>query len=352
MADVQVDDPQRAHHGVGVHGRHRRPVDKLMLRSREGSRRGDVDATEPSTLPNDAVFTMIGREPPLDFLRRSGVRDRRRPRLRSGGSRSSRSCIFCVWMYHWKKEGVTDHRHQGCGQIANRRHVVRDPKHASGSSRIWARGPPIRRNLVAVSLSSARRASSTTLAYAACVVGFGIDRIRQTQTPYVMWQTLALMLFQVISAVPAAVLRVAVDGPARLRSTTGCLGRWSPTVLRRSTPPARPRVLAGLRPDPRLAAVHLERVHRPADVGLADPQLRADVRDHPADHLLLGQGRVLRLGLLVRGTGGNTGRSLTATRCPTARCWNRLNMLGQVFLLFAFALLVLRILGWSGRRVG
>src|SRR5262249_31763668 len=65
----------------------------------------DAKGTEQA-IPNDAVFTMIGREAPLDFFRRSGVR--------INGERTVRwwitlvlFLIFCIWMYHWKKSNVT-----------------------------------------------------------------------------------------------------------------------------------------------------------------------------------------------------------------------------------------------------
>ena len=54
-----------------------------------------------STLPNDVVFTMLGREAPLDFFRRSGL-----PCAASGaprrGSAASAFSLFCVFLYHWK----------------------------------------------------------------------------------------------------------------------------------------------------------------------------------------------------------------------------------------------------------
>ena len=56
------------------------------------------------TLPNDVVFSMIGREAPLDFFRRSGLQVR--------GDWTPRKWIsltlllFCVFLYHWKKGGV------------------------------------------------------------------------------------------------------------------------------------------------------------------------------------------------------------------------------------------------------
>ena len=55
------------------------------------------------TIKNDAVFSLIGREAPLDFFRRSG--------LTVAGDKNFKwwatiifAFLFCMWMYHWKKD--------------------------------------------------------------------------------------------------------------------------------------------------------------------------------------------------------------------------------------------------------
>ena len=66
--------------------------DKVTLKQADGSE---------AVLPNDVVFSMIGREAPLDFFRRSGLHVR-------GDWRPITwiSCLafvlFCVVLYHWK----------------------------------------------------------------------------------------------------------------------------------------------------------------------------------------------------------------------------------------------------------
>src|SRR5688572_3425321 len=114
-ADVQVEKPtsERVTTAVGDYmGAHRKPGAIRLMLSSNVKRINELDvvvtdaADAEVTLPNDAVFTMIGRDPPLDFLRRSGVK--------IAGDRGAvwwttlvAFLIFCVWMYHWKKEGVT-----------------------------------------------------------------------------------------------------------------------------------------------------------------------------------------------------------------------------------------------------
>src|ERR1700756_3491703 len=57
-----------------------------------------------------------------------------------------------------------------------------------------------------------------------------------------------------------------------------------------------------------MAAVRVEHLHIAAYVVVAGDFVCADVRDYSADYLPVGQGRVLRLDMLVRRVGGNDGR--------------------------------------------
>src|SRR5690606_30899955 len=54
---------------------------------------------------NDAVFAMIGREPPLDFFRASGVRIQGEWRVRSWLTLALVLLVF-GFVYHWKKGGL------------------------------------------------------------------------------------------------------------------------------------------------------------------------------------------------------------------------------------------------------
>src|SRR5206468_11240376 len=63
-----------------------------------------VDAAgKEETIPNDAVFSMIGREAPLEFFRRSNVPVRgewRPPAIAA----FVLFLVFCALMYHWKSD--------------------------------------------------------------------------------------------------------------------------------------------------------------------------------------------------------------------------------------------------------
>jgi NosR/NirI family transcriptional regulator, nitrous oxide reductase regulator len=145
------------------------------------------------TLPNDVVFVMIGREPPLEFFRRSGISIAGEM---TGARRAALAgfLLFCAWLYDWKSGGVFDRwfreRHwfpynlgallaaAGNGVAA----AAADPGTLLGTLAISAGGP----------------AFWYTLAYSAIVVVFGVRRIRRRRTPYVTAQTLTLMAVQVL----------------------------------------------------------------------------------------------------------------------------------------------------------
>ena len=59
-----------------------------------------------STIPNDVVFTMIGREAPLDFFRRSGINIRGEWKATTWVGFIA-FFLFCIFLYNWKSNGVT-----------------------------------------------------------------------------------------------------------------------------------------------------------------------------------------------------------------------------------------------------
>jgi NosR/NirI family nitrous oxide reductase transcriptional regulator len=134
------------------------------------------DAGREETIPNDVVFTMIGREAPLGFLRRSGIR------LRGEMSPASWALLagfvlFCLVVYLWK------------GWLLGRTDLF-----AIGRGS----GLAATNFLGTISLATADPGFWFTVAYTAAVVGFGIARIRRRRTPYVTAQTLTLMAIQIV----------------------------------------------------------------------------------------------------------------------------------------------------------
>jgi len=141
---------------------------------------------ETKTLPNDVVFTMIGREPPLDFFRRSAIRIR--------GEWSTKTwllflgfVVFCVALYNWKSGGALSSLFYQknwfpISLTSTFAHYAANPDSFFGVLVISAAGP----------------AFWYTLAYCILVVAFGIRRIKKRKTPYITLQTLTLMTIQVV----------------------------------------------------------------------------------------------------------------------------------------------------------
>ncbi len=130
------------------------------------------ESGEEKQISNDAVFSMIGREAPLDFFRRSGINISGEWRKKTWVS-FSLFFAFCIFLYHWKSYGQVFYWIRNLGA---------DPTNLVGSTINAMKDPSF----------------YYTLAYSLCVVIFGIKRIRRRKTPYVKVQTYTLMAIQVI----------------------------------------------------------------------------------------------------------------------------------------------------------
>jgi thioredoxin reductase/ferredoxin len=147
------------------------------------------DGGGEETIPNDAVFTMIGREAPLPFLRRSGVTIRGEWTAATWGA----FVLFltaCIFLYNWKGGGLVtsafkDHRWFPFGV----------PDVLAGLASTFARPANI---LGTLALSLGSPGFYYSLAYCLCVVIFGIKRMQKRRTPYVKVQTLTLMAVQTV----------------------------------------------------------------------------------------------------------------------------------------------------------
>jgi NosR/NirI family transcriptional regulator, nitrous oxide reductase regulator len=140
------------------------------------------------TLPNDAVFAMIGREPPLDFFRRSGVHITGEWRLASILGLTA-FVLFCFWMYHWKSYTPVPFVGELPGWLSPNpgSWLAAAVDHTSEESLVGT-----------IARSATGRSFYYTVAYSLIVVIFGIRRIRRRKTPYITWQTSVLMAIQVI----------------------------------------------------------------------------------------------------------------------------------------------------------
>ena len=311
--------------------------DKVTLKSANG---------EEATLPNDVVFAMIGREAPLEFFRRSGLHVR-------GDWRPITwlSCIafvlFCVFLYHWKSSHPAEFPVQ---RWASQHHafpfnVPKAIDAAGGKLAEWSKRDT--NLLYTIKRGLGNPSFYYTLAYCTCVVVFGIRRIRRRRTPYVKWQTLALMASQCI---PLFIL------PELILPWMGRNGWFEP---------GHPlHWLADHLFESYDGSLGHERAYwRAYGFILAFPLNVYNVfTDHPM-WLWLGicflQTFVIIPLIIFRwGKGAYCGWICSCgalaetmgdsyrTKMPHGPFWNRLNMVGQAALLFALGILGLRVAGW------
>jgi NosR/NirI family nitrous oxide reductase transcriptional regulator len=302
-------------------------------------------------LPNDVVFTMLGREAPLDFFRRSGVPIRGEWRLSTWLSFIA-FVLFCVALYHWKTGHPQELSFGGRSlkQIAEQGNYF--PLNlpglidsAGGALRDWSRDET---NL----LFTIKRGLSSpsfyyTLAYCSAVTVFGIRRIRRRRTPYVTWQTATLIAIQCI---PLFIL------PELLLPWMGRNGwfepdkplRWVADQLFESYDGAPGHERAYWRSYGFILAFPLNVYNvfteNPLWLWLAISFLQTFVII-PLIIFRWGKGAycgwICSCGALAE-TLGDAHR----WKMPHGPFWNRVNMVGQAVLLLAFALLGLRIAGW------
>lgn len=282
---------------------------------------------EDCKVENDYVFTLIGREPPLDFFRKSSipVTGDWTPKVWTG---LIGFFIAFLVFYHWQKglwfQGVSP------GKLAWWVSSL------GGMLQAQVDNP---RNL----LSHLRGAMNQpgfyySLAYCVCVVAFGIRRIKRRRTPYVKLQTLTLSAFQVI---PLFVL------PWLLLPWLGALGWWESG-------------LSGMIGDwfwPngeywRAFGLILAWPLFVYNWFTAEPLWGWLILGFLQTFVLIpfivwkwGKGAycgwICSCGALAE-TMGDAHRH----KMPHGPFWNRLNMLGQVLLAVAFIMMGFRILGW------
>jgi NosR/NirI family transcriptional regulator, nitrous oxide reductase regulator len=198
MADVAIETPssERVTTSSGHFLEEGRRPGSISLMMASQVRRIEADVVElesadgdKARLPNDAVLSMIGREAPLDFFRRSGVSIR--------GEMGTRQwvglglfTILCLFIYNWKAGG--------------------DLTEVFKSAKLFPFNVP---DLMASLSASAGDLSSLigvlsfnlgkpgfyySLLYSALVVVFGYKRVKDRPTPYVRAQTLSLAAFQIV----------------------------------------------------------------------------------------------------------------------------------------------------------
>lgn len=323
---------------------------RLVMESEaEEIRDGDVRLSTKEgeeTIENDVVFAMIGREAPLDFFRRSGIRLRndwgdtpdtwveaftapawlRNLNWRRTGAMAA-FVLFMAAVYSWTKSGWLNRAASEAGAFP-----------------FWLSG--LTDSLADTSLASVLLTSMAspsfyyTLAYSAIVVIFGWRRIRRRKTPYIKWQTTTLAAIQVL---PLFLL------PEIILPYLGANGLLSQGFLDALFPAAE--------------YGHGREYWRAYGLILAWPLSVYNVFTAEPLWWWIGicfvQTFVLIPGMIYYwGKGAYCGwicscGALAETlgdthrdKMPHGEKWNKLNLAGQVILALAFALLFLRIGGW------
>ncbi len=274
-------------------------------------------------LPNDVVFSMIGREAPLDFFRRAGVRIAGEWNWKRIAAMSA-FLLFCLALYNWKSGGMLDTLNRDSQTFP---YSITSDAPAGSLPRILA-------------ISAAGPSFWYTLAYSALVVIFGFRRIARRKTPYVKVQTLTLMAVQVL---PLFLL------PEIILPWLDARG-WLPSLLADSL-------------FPQVSYGHGREFWRAYGLILAWPLNVYNVFTDSPLWAWLGiafiQTFVLIPGMIYFwGKGAYCGwvcscGALAETlgdnhrhKMPHGPTWNRLNMAGQVVLAVAVLLLIVRILSW------
>jgi thioredoxin reductase/ferredoxin len=329
-AEARVENPVSERTSTAVSGfmRDSRRVGRLQVLLRSTVR--EIHATEvllgagteSIAVPNDVVFTMIGRDAPLDFFRQSGI-----PlRFEWTGGRAATCAaflLFCVCLYSWKSGGWLSR-------------VFYDRQW--WPTNLGTASAPDLISIVTNSASSP--AFWYTLLYSVLVVVFGIRRIRRRRAPYITAQTLTLMAFQVL---PLFLL------PEIILPWLGKNG-WLSGSLADSLFPVVDyghgreywRAYGFILAWPLM--VYNVFTHQPLTAWLVISFLQTFVLI-PAMIYFFGKGAycgwICSCGALAE-TFGDAHR----TKMPHGPKWNRLNLAGQGILVIAFIMLIIRVIGW------
>ncbi|MBI5836581.1 MAG: NAD(P)-binding domain-containing protein [Candidatus Eisenbacteria bacterium] len=307
---------------------------------------------EAATIANDVVFAMVGREAPLEFLRRSGIR------IAGEGTAAGWIAVglflaFLALLYDWKAGGFLE-----AAVWSKWAWPGNAPELLASLGSWWSAQVGERASLVGtVAVSMKSRSFYYTLLYTALVGWFGIRRIRSRNTPYVTAQTLSLFLVQ---AIPLFVLpEIVLPWLGYNGVFSGGAGKFVADRLFESYIPAADYA-ARHWPD----WGHPRAYWRAYGLILAWPLNVYNIFTEQPLWWWIGIGFVqtfVLLPLAIRKWGkgvycgwicscGALAETLGDTqrgKMPHGPGWNRLNMTGQVFLAFAFALLGLRIAAWA-----
>jgi NosR/NirI family nitrous oxide reductase transcriptional regulator len=287
-------------------------------------------------IPNDYVFTMLGRDAPLSFFRRSGVPIRGEWRATNWLSFTA-FFAFCWFLYLWKATGTDFSKWLQAAGIF----PFRMPEWLAAKGGAWTDPASF---LGTLGISMQEPGFYYTIAYCLCVTGFGLRRMWRRPTPYIRLQTWTLIAFQLL---PLFII------PYLLLPWAGHNGWFDGGAGKAFADALFPEAGYG----------HGREYWRAFGLILAWPLFIWNVFSQEPLWAWLGISLVqtfIIIPLIVRrwGKGAYCGwicscGALAETlgdqhrhKMPHGPRWNRLNMVGQVILGIAFLLLALRIVGW------
>ena len=287
-------------------------------------------------IPNDNVFTLIGREAPLDFFRKSGIHVTGDTNAKFWTTISF-AFLFCFWIYHWKKGGKLPFDAKLPEWLLPNPGTLFD-----GLSGWWAT-PGTLGYIFKGAVNDPGFYYS--LAYCTCVLFFGLRRIKRRKTPYVRRQTIVLTLIQWIPLFILPYFFFPWLG-ANGAFTSGGFGQWFGETFLSNGP--------GTAPDQYwrsfgfILAWPLFVFNLFTDAPMWGWLILGFIQTFVVIPLIVWRwgkgaycGWVCSCGALAE-TMGDAHRH----KMPHGPIWNKMNMVGQVVLAFAFIILAVRIIGW------
>ena len=309
--------------------------DEVVLETKDGVER---------RVDNEIVFTLIGREAPLDFFRKNGLHVKGDWRVSSYVTLAF-AFLAAFFVYHWKKGGVA---------IEINEAFYKNGWFPNGVSTWWGNLGGMFADkstlLGTLKISVGEAGFYYSVAYCLCVFGFGMKRIRRRKTAYVKVQTWTLIAIQ---WVPLFLL------PYLLLPWMGNNGWFDSGFLKSVADEFMPVVGYG----------HGREYWRAFGIILAWPLFFFNVfTSEPMWGWLIvsliqtfviiplivwkwGKGAycgwICSCGALAETVGDDHREKM-----PHGKFWNKANFIGQVFLGFAMLLLVTRILSWVWPGIG
>jgi len=154
--------------------------EQVVLKDAEGRERN---------LPNDTVFSMIGREAPLEFFRRSGVEINGELRAKDWWG-FGLFMAFCFFVYNWKAGGELSNVFNAVGLFP-----YNVPAWINGLS---AQAGNLSSLLGVLNFNLGKPGFWYSSVYTLLIIVFGYKRISRRRTPYIKWQTISLGAVQVV----------------------------------------------------------------------------------------------------------------------------------------------------------